>query len=76
MHRPVAFGGGRARGGCPRGDAAGAPRQLAHTRACVRAWGAGADLLEQLAVLYAIEAGQPEISATKLGGAERPLRLR
>ena len=47
---------------------AGEPRQLAQTRACVRAWGAGADLLEQLAVLYAIEAGQPEISATKLAG--------
>ncbi len=44
------------------------PRQLEQTRACVRAWGAGADLLEQLAVLYAIEAGQPEISTTKLAG--------
>lgn len=38
------------------------------TRACVRAWNAGEDLLEHLAVLYAIEAGQPEISATKLAG--------
>ena len=38
------------------------------TRACVRAWTAGETLLEHLAVLYAIEAGQPEISTTKLEG--------
>jgi pyrroloquinoline-quinone synthase len=42
--------------------------QLAQTRACVQAWTAGEDLLEHLAVLYAIEAGQPQISATKLEG--------
>jgi pyrroloquinoline-quinone synthase len=42
--------------------------QLEQTQACVRAWTAGEDLLEHLAVLYAIEAGQPEISATKLDG--------
>jgi pyrroloquinoline-quinone synthase len=41
---------------------------LAQTQACVQAWGAGEDLLEQLAVLYAIEASQPQISATKLEG--------
>ncbi len=41
---------------------------LAQTRACVRAWTAGEDLLEHLAVLYAIEAGQPQISTTKLEG--------
>jgi pyrroloquinoline-quinone synthase len=41
---------------------------LSRTRACVRAWTAGEDLLEHLAVLYAIEAGQPQISATKLEG--------
>jgi pyrroloquinoline-quinone synthase len=41
---------------------------LAQTQACVRAWTAGEDLLEHLAVLYAIEAGQPDISATKLEG--------
>jgi pyrroloquinoline-quinone synthase len=40
----------------------------ARTRACVQAWTAGEDLLEHLAVLYAVEAGQPEISATKLEG--------
>jgi pyrroloquinoline quinone (PQQ) biosynthesis protein C len=34
----------------------------------VRAWTAGESLLEHLAVLYAIEAGQPEVSATKLKG--------
>jgi pyrroloquinoline-quinone synthase len=43
-------------------------RTLAQTRACVRAWTAGEDLLEHLAVLYAIEAGQPQISTTKLEG--------
>jgi pyrroloquinoline-quinone synthase len=41
---------------------------LAQTRACVQAWTAGEDLLERLAVLYAIEAGQPQISTTKLEG--------
>jgi pyrroloquinoline-quinone synthase len=41
---------------------------LAETQACVRAWTAGESLLEHLAVLYAIEAGQPEISETKLEG--------
>lgn len=41
---------------------------LAQTRACVRAWTAGESLLEHLAVLYAIEAGQPAVSATKLEG--------
>jgi pyrroloquinoline-quinone synthase len=42
--------------------------ELEQTRACVRAWTAGESLLEHLAVLYAIEAGQPEISATKIRG--------
>jgi pyrroloquinoline-quinone synthase len=42
--------------------------QLGQTRACVDAWSSGRDLLEQLAVLYAVEAAQPEISATKLAG--------
>jgi pyrroloquinoline-quinone synthase len=41
---------------------------LPETGECVRAWTAGEDLLERLAVLYAIEAGQPEISETKLEG--------
>ncbi len=38
------------------------------TEACVETWKAGGDLLEKLAVLYAIEASQPEISRTKLEG--------
>ena len=45
-----------------------APAALAETQECVRSWTAGEDLLEHLAVLYAIEAGQPEISRTKLDG--------
>jgi pyrroloquinoline-quinone synthase len=38
------------------------------TLACATTWTAGEDVLERLAVLYAIEAGQPQISATKLEG--------
>jgi pyrroloquinoline-quinone synthase len=45
-----------------------APAPRPETRECVAAWTAGDDLLERLAVLYAIEAGQPEISRTKLEG--------
>jgi pyrroloquinoline-quinone synthase len=43
----------------------------AQTQACVAAWTAGADALEHLAVLYAIEASQPEIARTKLEGLAR-----
>jgi pyrroloquinoline-quinone synthase len=43
-------------------------RGLAETEECVRAWTAGENLLEHLAVLYAIEASQPEISRTKIEG--------
>jgi pyrroloquinoline-quinone synthase len=46
----------------------GSVRPAAQTRTCVAAWTAGADALEHLAVLYAIEASQPEISRTKLEG--------
>lgn len=56
----------RAAGACepvPGGEPA-----LEQTAQCVKAWTAGEDLLEQLAVLYAIEAGQPEISRTKIEG--------
>jgi pyrroloquinoline-quinone synthase len=49
-------------------DATDANAPLAETQACVRAWTAGESLLEHLAVLYAIEAGQPEVSQTKLEG--------
>ncbi len=44
------------------------PSPLPQTEECVRAWTAGEDLLEHLAVLYAIEAGQPEVSRTKIEG--------
>ena len=46
----------------------GGDRALAQTKQCERAWTAGEDLLEHLAVLYAIEASQPEVSRTKLDG--------
>jgi pyrroloquinoline-quinone synthase len=41
---------------------------LPETQACVQSWVAGGDLLEHLAVLYVIEASQPEVSRTKLDG--------
>jgi pyrroloquinoline-quinone synthase len=41
---------------------------LPETDRCARAWTAGDGALEHLAVLYAIEASQPEISKTKLEG--------
>ncbi len=41
------------------------------TAACAAAWKAGEDLSGALAVLYAVESGQPEISRTKLDGLER-----
>jgi len=50
------------------GDAPPAAGRAAPTASCVEAWTAGESLLERLAVLYAIEASQPEISRTKLEG--------
>jgi pyrroloquinoline-quinone synthase len=45
------------------------PREpLSETKNCARAWTAGEDVLEHLAVLYAIEASQPAIAKTKLEG--------
>jgi pyrroloquinoline-quinone synthase len=38
------------------------------TEACVQSWTAGEDALEGLVATYAIEAGQPAISETKLRG--------
>ena len=38
------------------------------TLACVGSWTGGHDRLERLAVLYAVESAQPEISRTKLAG--------
>ena len=43
-------------------------RPSSETESCVRAWTAGEDVLEHLAVLYVLEAGQPEISRTKIDG--------
>jgi pyrroloquinoline-quinone synthase len=57
----------RAAGAPPAASSAGAGAS-AGTEECVTAWTAGEDLLEHLAVLYAIEAGQPEISRTKIDG--------
>ena len=45
-----------------------ADEPLPGTADCVEAWTAGSDLLERLAVLYAVEASQPAISRTKLEG--------
>ena len=41
---------------------------LPQTRCCADAWSAAGDELGAAAILYAIESGQPEISATKLRG--------
>jgi pyrroloquinoline-quinone synthase len=49
----------------------GGREQREETSACVRAWTAGADMLEGLAVAYAIESAQPEISRVKLEGLVR-----
>jgi pyrroloquinoline-quinone synthase len=43
-----------------------APR--AETVECAESWSGGADRLERLAVLYAIESAQPAVSSTKLAG--------
>ncbi len=56
----------RAVGACVPADGKNDARR--ETQACAQAWTAGEDLLEHLAVLYAIEASQPEISTTKLEG--------
>lgn len=50
------------------GAPVGTAEPLAGTEQCARAWVAGEETLEHLAVLYAIEAGQPAISKTKLEG--------
>src|SRR5271155_5124329 len=47
---------------------AGALREHAEEEQCAGVWRAGEDLLDHLAVLYVIEAGQPEIARTKLAG--------
>jgi pyrroloquinoline-quinone synthase len=40
----------------------------AETAECARSWTAGSDELEALAILYAVESGQPDVSRTKLAG--------
>lgn len=50
------------------GEPADRDTPLADTRACCAAFRAGEDALEHLAVLYALESSQPEVSRTKLAG--------
>jgi len=49
-------------------DAEPGPARLDGTAKCVTAWTSAADPLEALGILYAIEAGQPDVSRTKLDG--------
>jgi pyrroloquinoline quinone (PQQ) biosynthesis protein C len=44
------------------------PARLDGTKTCVGAWTSAADPVEALGILYAIEAGQPDVSRTKLDG--------
>jgi pyrroloquinoline-quinone synthase len=43
-------------------------RPNADTAECARAWTGATDELEALAILYAVESGQPDVSRTKLAG--------
>lgn len=43
----------------------------AETAECADAWTAASDELEALAILYAVESGQPAVSSTKLTGLTR-----
>ena len=52
--------------GSAAGATGGTPRDETHE--CVRAWTGASDGLEALAILYAVESGQPAISSTKLTG--------
>ena len=49
-------------------DAEPGPARLDGTVKCVTAWTAASDPIEALGILYAIEAGQPDVSKTKLDG--------
>jgi pyrroloquinoline-quinone synthase len=49
-------------------DAEPGQARLAGTRTCVGAWTSADDPIEALGILYAIEAGQPDVSRTKLDG--------
>jgi pyrroloquinoline-quinone synthase len=44
---------------------------LEETQACAAAWTSASDPLEAVAILYAVESGQPEVSRTKLDGLVR-----
>jgi pyrroloquinoline-quinone synthase len=44
---------------------------LPETRDCAAAWASARDPLEALAILYAVESGQPEVARTKLDGLVR-----
>jgi pyrroloquinoline-quinone synthase len=57
-----------AKAACAASAASTAPAALPETERCAQAWRAGASALEHLAVLYAVEASQPEIAKTKLAG--------
>ncbi|HEY7705590.1 MAG TPA: iron-containing redox enzyme family protein [Gaiellaceae bacterium] len=49
-------------------DAAPGPARLEGTVTCASAWTSAADPVEALGILYAVEAGQPAVSRTKLDG--------
>ncbi|MGZ8793302.1 MAG: iron-containing redox enzyme family protein [Gaiellaceae bacterium] len=44
------------------------PARLEGTVTCVNAWTEAADPLEALGILYAVEAGQPDVARTKMDG--------
>jgi pyrroloquinoline-quinone synthase len=52
-------------------EADGERAPLSATRECAAAWTSARDPLEAVAILYAVEAGQPEIARTKLDGLVR-----
>lgn len=45
------------------------------TAECVRAWSDASDGLEAVAILYAVESGQPDVSRTKLRGLAEHYRI-
>jgi pyrroloquinoline-quinone synthase len=54
---------------------AGVREPNAETAGCARAWSGASDPLEALAILYAVESGQPDISRTKLAGLVQHYRF-
>ncbi len=49
-------------------DSAPGPERLEGTVTCVNAWATATDPLEALGILYAVEAGQPDVAQTKIDG--------